>query len=172
MARDSMNYRAVQLFAEVQHDLRDARPIYDFVVAHIGQVELLPPTVLLQLGEAMLAGPEPIESIRTLSQRLLLAASRGRLEERELRRIAVGMLRARDHQGALALLTQQLEEHAEWQRSASLLQLRGDALTGLAQRCRLTANNRKLPPPRNEGHGRNFMRISTRPKRILSKLAR
>jgi hypothetical protein len=90
LARDSMNYRAVQLFAEVQQGLRDARPIYDFVVAHMGQVELLPPTVLLQLGEALLAGPEPTESIRTLSQRLLLAASRGRLEERELRRIASG----------------------------------------------------------------------------------
>jgi predicted HTH transcriptional regulator len=146
LARDSMNYRVVQLFAEVQQGLRDPQPVYDWLVAHGEQAEALPPTVLLQLSEALLTGNKTPEPFERLSQRLLLTASRGRLEERELRRIAVGMLRARDHQGALALLTQQLQEHTEWQRSASLLQLRGDALTGLASRCRLTAKNRALPP--------------------------
>ena len=145
LARDTMNYRAVQLFAEVHQGLRDPQPVYGWIVAHEAQVETLPSPVLLQLGEALMAGDRAPEAFRRLSQRLLLAASRGRLEERELRRIAVGMLRARDDQGTLALLTQQLQEHPEWQHNASLLQLRGDALTGLARRCQSTARNRELP---------------------------
>jgi ATP-dependent DNA helicase RecG len=145
LSRDPMNYRAVQLLAEVQHGLRDPQPVYDWIVGHEAQVETLPPPVLLQLSEALMTGDRAPEAFRRWSQRLLFAASRGRLEERELRRIAVGMLRARDDQGALALLTQQLQEHPEWQHSASLLQLRGDALTGLARRCQNTAKNWKLP---------------------------
>jgi tetratricopeptide (TPR) repeat protein len=145
LARDAMNYRAVQLFAEVQQGLRDPQPVYDWIVAHEAQVDWLPSLVLLQLGEALMTGDRVPEAFRRQSQRLLLAASRGRLEERELRRIAVGMLRARDYQGALALLTQQLQDHPEWQQNASLLQLRGDAFTGLAQRCRSTAKTRDLP---------------------------
>lgn len=146
LSRDGMNYRAVQLLAEVHHGLRDPNPVFDWIVQHEDQAENLPPSVLVQLSEALMSGERQSEPHRRLSRWLLGAASRGRLEERELRRIGVGMLRARNEQDALALLTRQLQEHPEWQRSASLLQLRGDALTGLARRCRRTAQNRELPP--------------------------
>ena len=69
LARDSMNYRAVQLFAEVQHALRDPRPLVDWILAHEAQVDTLPPTVLLQLGEALITGdrtPECSASYRAV----------------------------------------------------------------------------------------------------------
>jgi predicted HTH transcriptional regulator len=145
LSRDPLNYRALQLFAEVQLALRAPEPVAAFVRQYLDQVESLPSTVLLQLAEALAVRDRPAEAYRALSQRLLASAARGRLEERELRRIAVAMLRAHDVQAALALLERQLQEHPEWERNASLRQLRGDALLGLAKLCRATARNADLP---------------------------
>jgi hypothetical protein len=92
----------------------------------------------VQLAEA-LENDHASDNDRALARTLLAAAARGRLEERELRRIAVAMSRARDDQGAITLIERHLVEHPEWERSPSLRQLRGDALIGLAKRCRATA---------------------------------
>jgi hypothetical protein len=91
--------------------------------------------VLVQLAEAI--GTD--DAGRPLVVDLLTRAARGRLEERELRRIAVAMSKARDDESALALIERHLLEHPEWQSNPSLLQLRGDSHIGLAKRCRETA---------------------------------
>lgn len=145
MSKDPLNYRALQLFAEVQLALHDPDPVAKLVKQHGEQIDSLPATVLVQLAEALVAGGRPSDAARSMSHRLLASASRGRLEERELRRIAVAMLRAGAAQDALSLLERQLQEHPEWTRSASLRQLRGDALLNLAKRCRSTATSRDLP---------------------------
>jgi hypothetical protein len=95
----------------------------------------LPSQVLVQLAEAI-GADQAVDTYRPVVIDLLARAARGRLEERELRRIAVAMSKARDDEGALALIEQQLLEHPEWQNNPSLLQLRGDSLIGLAKRCR------------------------------------
>jgi predicted HTH transcriptional regulator len=135
---DPLNFRALQLFSEIQHALRDPEPVIELVEKHIDRIEGLPPTVLVQLVEELASDRGPA-SDRSLARRLLHAATRGRLEERELRRIAVAVIRAHDGQGAIALIERQLMEHPEWERHASLKQLRGDALLGLAKRYRVTA---------------------------------
>jgi ATP-dependent DNA helicase RecG len=167
LGRDPLNYRALQLFAEVQQALHDPAPVAEFVTRHIDQVDSLPSTVRLQLAEALASGDIPSQSMRTLSNRLLASASRGRLEERELRRIAVAMLRAGDAEAALALLERQLQEHPEWERNASMLQLRGDALLGLAKRCRSTAKRRDLPFPTKTRAWREFDSYLIRAERDL-----
>jgi ATP-dependent DNA helicase RecG len=144
LRRDPLNSRTLQLFAEVQTALHDSAPVAIFVKEHLDKLPGLPPAVLVQLAEAITAHGQLRAADRDLAQRLLTSAARGRLEERELRRIAVAMLRASDHQGALALLERQFGEHSELAQNASFRRLRGDALLGLAKRCRSTANNRAL----------------------------
>jgi hypothetical protein len=98
----------------------------------------MPSQVLVQLAE-VLSHDWATNADRELASRLLNVAARGRLEERELRRIAVAMTRAHDYQGALALIELHLVEHPDWVNNPSLRQLRGDSLIGLAKRCRATA---------------------------------
>lgn len=145
LERDSLNYRAVQLFAEVHQALRDPKPVEEFVATHLARMAAVPVPVLLQLAEALVAGGRPSDRGRSLSKQLLAFASRGRLEERELRRILVTMLRAREEEEALALIDEQVQQNPDLSRNPSLLQLRGDALLGLAKHCAATGRNRELP---------------------------
>jgi hypothetical protein len=129
---DPLNFRAIQLFAEVHQARRDPSAVVSWVRQHLDQIGVLPSQVLVQLAEAI--GVD--EAGRPLVVDLLTRAARGRLEERELRRIVVALSRARDDEGALTLIERQLLEHPEWHNSPSLLQLRGDSQIGLAKRCR------------------------------------
>lgn len=138
LQKDPLNSRALQLFAEVNHALGDTESIAAWAQRHLEQLSAMPSEVLVQLAEALEAEPSS-STQRDLAAKLLAAAARGRLEERQLRRIAVAMSRANDDQGGLALIERHLIEHPEWERNPSLRQLRGDALIGLAKRCRATA---------------------------------
>ena len=167
LIRDPLNSRALQLFAEVHYALRDPAPVAEHMAKHGAHIDSLPATVLVQLAEALITSDVPPESKRVLSQRLLSSASRGRLEERELRRIAVAMIRAREEQPALALLEKQLLEHPEWDRSASLRQLRGDALIGLAKRCSANAQKVELAALTKQRAWREFHAYLGRAEREL-----
>ncbi|HET7510089.1 MAG TPA: ATP-binding protein, partial [Solirubrobacterales bacterium] len=167
LSKDPLNYRALQLFAEVQHALRDPAPVAELVKQHLDQMGSLPSTVLVQLAEALLVSEGAGGAERDLSRRLLASASRGRLEERELRRIAVAMLRDGAHSEALSLLQRQLQEHPEWQRNASLLQLRGDALLGQAKRCRKNAKKPDSLPATRQLAWREFHQYLERAERDL-----
>ncbi|MEU5880836.1 ATP-binding protein [Spirillospora sp. NPDC047279] len=155
LASDSLNFRAIQLFAEVQHARRDPEAVSAWIRQHLDQIESLPPQVLVQLAEA-LESDQAIDDHQQLASKLLSSAARGRLEERELRRIAVAMSRAHDYQSALALIERNLLEHPEWQTNPSLRQLRGDALIGLAKLCRTTARNRDIAEATRQRAWREF----------------
>ncbi|MFC4006012.1 ATP-binding protein [Nonomuraea purpurea] len=155
LTSDSHNFRAIQLFAEVHHARRDPDAVLAWVRQHLDQIESLPAQVLVQLAEA-LENDQATDEHQQLASRLLSLAARGRLEERELRRIAVAMSRAHDYQSALALIERNLLEHPEWQTNPSLRQLRGDALIGLAKLCRGTAKNRDIAEATRQRAWREF----------------
>jgi ATP-dependent DNA helicase RecG len=144
LLRDPENIRALQLFAEVQTALRDPEPIERMLSVSGYDVARLPAGISLQLSEALLSNPEPTESQRALARRLLTAAGNGRLEERELRRIAVALLRSGEPKGALSVIDRSVQDHPEWKDTASFHQLRGDAYIGLAKRARNTATRKRL----------------------------
>lgn len=145
LARDATNARALQLFAEIQTALRDPGPVAEMIEGAGLPLERLPSAVLLQLGDALHSDPGERDRYRALSGKLLAAASKGRLEEREVRRIAVGLSRNHDDQAVLDLVDRYLSEHPENRDDASMLQLRGDAMLNLAKQCRHTIRAKNLP---------------------------
>lgn len=156
IANDPLNARALALFAEIQRGLGEPAPIHDLVRANEERILELPAATLMQLGEALLSGEPPPATYRDLAHRLLLAATRGRIDERDFRRIGVALLRAHQHEAALNLVEQQLERHPEWQDGWSANQLRGDALLGLAGQCRRTAKRQDLPRESRQRAWRQF----------------
>jgi ATP-dependent DNA helicase RecG len=167
LEKDPLNFRALQLFAEVHQVLRNSEPVEKLVSKYLDRLKGLPASVLVQLAEALGSSNGLSERSRDLSTQLLAAASRGRLEERELRRIVVALLRALDEQAALALLERQLSERADWERNASFLQLRGDALIGLAKRCRGTAKQQHIQQATKQRAWREFHAYLDRAERDL-----
>ena len=150
LERDPLNVRALQLFAEIQTALQDPEPVYERINPRISEIIRLPPNVLLQFSEALLSGTQPNQAQQSLAKQLLSSAASGRFEERELRRIAVAMLRSRQEQDAISLIDRHLQTHPEWEENASLHQLRGDAFIGLAKRCRNAASRKGVPQAMRE----------------------
>lgn len=150
LQRDATNVRALQLLAEIQTSLREPAPIKAWLESQVNDWTKLPRDVLLQFAEALLSGEEIGDDYRNLAHRLLGRAAGGRLEEQELRRIVVAMIRSRDHKNAVNLLDAYAKEHPEVDFSASFHQLRGDALIGLSNKCYNTARRSRVAPAARE----------------------
>lgn len=144
--KDPFDFRVVQLFAEIHRALADSRAIIELVRTHDSHLDHFPGVALVHLGDALLSMPEPTAQQRDVAQKLLKLASRGRFEEGEARKVALGLLKVRDPAAALAFLEQCLQEHPEWRMRAPFLQLQGRAHLDLAWKCRRTALDPRLPP--------------------------
>ena len=136
---DHLNHRALQLFGEVQMALHDPELVADVLNSPEMRLERLPPAVLLQLSEALDLRDRNDNRFRDLSTRLLKFAAQGRLEERELRRICVGLIKNREWQAVIDLIDSSFKGREELKANASISQLVGDAYLGLAKRCSFTA---------------------------------
>ena len=145
LVRDPGNARALGLFAEIHVSLRDPLPVQDWLNRNIGATAGLPRDVLLQFSEALLSGDDTTDEQRSLARRLLVRSATGRLQELEFRRIAIGMIRSREHKGAVQLIDEYARQHPEVEHSASFHQLRGDALIGMANKCRNAARRGGVP---------------------------
>lgn len=143
---DPHNIRGLQLFAEIQTALRDGQSMLERIRSAGFDVEKLPKDLLLEFSEALLSGVDVTEEQRNAARRLLNVAARGRLEERELRRIAVAMLRSREEKEVLRMIEDFSRDHPESLQSASVEQLVGDAYIGLAKKCYNAARRRNAPP--------------------------
>lgn len=155
LERDPYNIRALQLFAETNAALRDPNPVQNWMAKHRADLSRLPRSVLVQFSEALLSGEVTTEEQRSIARRLLIQAATGRIEEQELRRIAVAMIRSREQKGAIQLMDEYAHDHPEVEHSASFHQLRGDALIGMANKC-LNATRRNVPPAARERSWKQF----------------
>ncbi|MDZ4798942.1 MAG: ATP-binding protein [Bryobacteraceae bacterium] len=146
LSRDSMNVRTIQLFAEVQRALNSAAPVREFLESHRDRLNAFPPVVLTQLADVLTLADTPSRENLALARTLYLDASRGRVAEREVRQVAIGLSRAGDESSAIRFLNAQMEEHPEFRDNPFLLRIRGNAYIGQAKTCSQTGKRRDLPP--------------------------
>lgn len=156
MARDPENVRALELFGEIHASLRDPIPVQRWISRAGKDISRLPRGVLMQFAEALLSAEEITDEQRTLARRLLVQAAIGRLQEQELRRIAVAMIRSREQKSALQLMDQYTREHPEIEQTPSFQQLKGDALTGMANKCMGNARRGRVPQGARERSWNQF----------------
>lgn len=146
LAADPHNIRGLQLFAEIQTALRDGQAMLLRLRSSELNLDRLPRDLLVQFGEALLSGVEVTEEQRSTARKILNIAAMGRLEERELRRIAVAMLRSREEKEVLKMVDSYSRDHQDAEQSASIHQLIGDAYIGLAKKCYNAARRSNVPP--------------------------
>ncbi len=140
--KDTLNYRVIQLFAEVQQILKDPKPILMFLENNQSHLSSLNAATIMSLVDAILTDEKPNTN---WVQELLGLASRQRLEVQEVRQIALGYFKLKQPNQALLVLEKTLEEHDVWYQNAAILQLRGRAFLELAKKCHQTATNRTMP---------------------------
>lgn len=172
LKRDPHNIRALQLFAEVQTSLKNPTPIQEWLNNRGNSYIGLPRNVLVQFGEALLSGTDTTEEQRSLARKLLVQAAVGRLEEQELRRISVAMIRSREQKAAIQIMDDFAREHPEVEHSASFHQLRGDALIGMAHKCHNNARRSGTPQPARERSYKQFEQYVTEASEHLQKALR
>lgn len=120
LAADPHNIRGLQLFAEIQTALRDGQAMLNRLKSENLNLERLPRDLLVQFSEALLSGADVTDEQRATARRLLNVAATGRLEERELRRIAVAMLRSREEKEVLKMIDNYAFDHQDAEQSASI----------------------------------------------------
>lgn len=145
LTKDPYNVRALQLFAEIQTALKDGQSMLNRIKELHLNVERLPRDLLVQFSEALLSGSQVSDEQRNTAKRLLNVAAAGRLEERELRRISVALLRGREERKVLQIIEDFARDHPEAEQSASIYQLKGDAFIGLAKKCQSAARRSGVP---------------------------
>jgi ATP-dependent DNA helicase RecG len=144
MQADPTNVRTVQLFAETHRALNSVGPVRVWLAAHGDRMAGFPPAVLAQLADVLTLAEKPTEDDMALAKRLYLEASQGRLAEREIRQIGLGLSRAGDDTSAIEFLDTQFQLHPELKEDPSLLVIRGNALFGKAQRHLVAPGNRPV----------------------------
>ncbi|MCC7383404.1 MAG: putative DNA binding domain-containing protein [Deltaproteobacteria bacterium] len=167
LERDALSFRGVQLFAEVQQALRNPGPLFDFLTGLGDRILVLPPAALIQAAEALSSERDTPRLHSELARRLLEAATRARLDEGEVRRVAVSLDRSGDPKGALDLLERHWAAHPESGSSPLLLQVKGNALIGLAKRCRITGRDRSLPRRTRERAWKEFQSYLDQAEQVL-----
>lgn len=143
---DGMNARVVQLLAEVAGALQEPDLVRAYLTANEDGVYGLPPRTLVQLADALTIQETPTRGDFDAARRLYIHASKGLVDEREVRKVAYGLSKAGDDHAAVAFLDKQLNEHAEWRENPYLLQARGNSFIGMAKQCTKTARRDGLSP--------------------------
>jgi predicted HTH transcriptional regulator len=146
LATDGGNPRAVQLLTEVASALDDTNLIRSYLTTHIDQLSLLPARTLVQLAEILTVKGEPAREDLDAARVLYIRASKGLVEEREVRKVAHGLSKAGDDHSAVEFIDKQFRDHAEWKTNPYLLHVRGNAYIGMAKQCSRTARRDSLSP--------------------------
>jgi predicted HTH transcriptional regulator len=134
LASEPFQTRALQLFAEIQLELRDREPVAAWIRRHLSRLDGQPSLVLLALAEALVGRGNVPPVHRELVRRLLDVVSARRLEEHELRRSAAALSRAGDHQSAVKLIDLHGLEHQVWSDKPALRLLRANAMLAIARK--------------------------------------
>jgi predicted HTH transcriptional regulator len=143
---DGGNPRAVQLLTEVASALDDKWLIRNYLVAHADNLSSLPARTLVQLAEVLTVKGESSRDDLDAARILYVRASKGLVEEREVRKVAHGLSKAGDDHAAVEFIDKQFSDHPEWKTNPYLLHARGNSYIGMSKQCSRTAKRDGLSP--------------------------
>lgn len=142
---DPYNFRSLELFCEACRLSGEPRRLYDFLSQSGLDVAKLNPASLIVAAETLgRVDGEP--GAKKLSQQLLKQAASGRVEEAEVKRLALAIRKIGDDEQAVRFLDETFRRVPQLANNSSLLEIRARAKMDLAKRCIDTARNTKTTP--------------------------
>ncbi len=145
LASDPYNYRAIELYCEVNNVLSTPRRVYDFIAKNNLDLQLLSSSTLLLLSETLLLNKDDQE-INTLAQDLSLRALNDRMEASEVKRAVINLRKMKQDAKAIEVIESVFSRSPAMQKHAGLRDLAAKARMDLAKKCMETGRDKSRPP--------------------------
>jgi len=143
LENDSYNYRAIELFCDVNNLLNSPKNVYDFLNNSQIDISQIRASTLIILSET-LSLIRDNEGAKELSKNLLSKAITGRLEEKQLIKVAYTLKKLGDDKKVITFVSDTIRQYPTLQHNPFLLQQKARAEIDLAKICRETYNDRKI----------------------------
>jgi predicted HTH transcriptional regulator len=143
LQEDVYNYRALELFCEVNNLLGSPENILNLLLSKNIDFSLIRPNTLVIISES-LSLIKNNKKAETLSKELLMIAASRRLEESQLVKIAYTLKKLGDDKAVVDFVDTTLLKYANLSTNALLLDQKGRALIDLANKCEDTFNDQNV----------------------------
>jgi hypothetical protein len=140
---DPYNFRAIELFCELNNLLKTQKNVFDFLKENDIDLSKINPSTLAIIADTLSLvenDKEVIEYAVTIFQKAYV----GQLEEREILKIALNLKKLNRHEEIITFLNEKMARQPALAKSASLLEEKARASMSLASKCIDTGKQRKL----------------------------
>lgn len=138
---DSYNYRALELFCEVNNLLDTPKNVFNFITSKEIDFTQIRSNTLVIISETLSLIVD--ERAKILSRQLLNIALNGRLEEKQLLKVAYTLKKFGDDKAVVDFVNDTINRYPSLKNNSFLLDQKGRALIDLAKRCEETYNEQK-----------------------------
>ncbi len=140
LEKDVYNYRALELFCEVNNLLETPQRVYEFIQTKNFDLQRINPGTLIVIAETLASNPGNKE-IAELADNLLTKAIAGRLEEKHIIKVASSLKKLGENEKVERFITDIFMTHPNLSKNPSLLQQRARARIDLAKICEQSAKD-------------------------------
>lgn len=134
LEKDPYNFRALDLFCEVNNLLGTPLRIYNFLDRKKLNLNNINPATLINIAESLAAAKRKPEFLK-LADELLSFAISGQLEEKEIITIAINLRKIGNNEKAVEFLNDVIASHSNLKSNSTLRQQRARAKMDLAKKC-------------------------------------
>ncbi len=139
---DIYNYRALELFCEVNNLLDTPKNVYNLIISKKIDFTQIRSNTLVIISESLsLIRNE--KSAENLSRQLLEIALKGKLEEKQLFKVAYTLKKLGDDKSVVDFVNNTIRQYPNLQNNPYILDQKGRALIDLAKRCETTYNEQQ-----------------------------
>lgn len=137
LSKDMYNYRALELFCEVNTLLSTPEKLYDFLSEREFDFSQVRATTIVAISETLSSIKNNVNA-NSLAKTLLDAALTGKLEERQLVRVAITLKKLGKDKEVVEFVDNSFRRYPNMSNNPYLLDQKGRALIDLAKRCQDT----------------------------------
>lgn len=142
---DPHNFRAIELFCEASNLLKTPGNVYDLLKHTQLDFTKLNSSTLITIAESLLQcdqNPDIVE----ISNKLISAVNTRRLEESEIKHVAVNFRKLGNNEKAIEFINDQFRRNSSFEQSSSLREILAKSKIDLAKKCMNTARDIRTSP--------------------------
>ena len=144
LSADPYNYRALELFCEINTVLSTPKRVYDFIVLNRIEEQSLSSSTLLILSETLMQIKDE-GSVAELAKQLNLRALNDRMEESEIKRAVINLRKMKQDDKALDVIKNVFDRTPALQNNSALRELAAKSRMELSKKCMETGRDKTRP---------------------------
>jgi predicted HTH transcriptional regulator len=166
LENDIYNYRALELFCEVNNLLDTPIQVFNLISSKNIDFTQIRSNTLVVISESfsLIRNNKPAEN---LSRQLLEVALKGKLEEKQLLRVAYTLKKIGDDKAVVSFVEQTIYQYPNLSHNAFLLDQKGRALIDLAKRCEQSYHEQQNVKLKNKAKD-EFERYISEAQKVLN----